>query len=159
MPVTLQQRLREMLQSAPLFQLPDGVKVYPEFAPDDAEKPYVVFFVTGQRDMAQRMHFQDYEAPVSVRSLMDWGVQFTAWSESMLEALTVAAAVRETLIGNYIRSLDLASADVQVTAIRHENTIETGETMNQRFGVITDLAVQGYPALMPVSSLLRRKEG
>lgn len=149
-PVTLQQRLRELLQAAPLFQLPDGVKVYPEFAPDDAEKPYVVFFVTGARDMAQRMHFSGAPAPVAVRSLMDWGVQFSCWGEYMADALQLAAGVRQILTGNYVDSLDLTSADVQITSIRYENSLETGETVNQRYGVLLDLQVQGYAPLWDV---------
>jgi hypothetical protein len=151
MPATLQQRLREMLQAAPLFALPNGVKIYPEFAPDDADKPYVVLFVTGQRDMAQRMHFGASEASVVIRSLMDWGVQFSCWGEYMIDALAVASAVRQILLGNYVASIDLSSPDVQIACVRYENTIETGETMNQRYGVLLDLQVQGYAPLWDVS--------
>ena len=157
MPITLQQRLRELLQAAPLFQLPDGVRVYPQFAPDDAPKPYVVILATGQRDMAQRMHFRAPDAPVAIRSLMDYGFQFSCWGEMMLDALTVAGAVRQTLTGFYFDSVDLSSPDSQIVAIRYENTIETGEVMNERYGVLLDLQVQAYPALMPTDSLSRKE--
>jgi len=158
MPVTLQQRIRELLQTAPIFSLPDGVKVYPEFAPDDSAKPYVVFFVTGERDMAQRMHFGALEAPVSVRSLMDWGIQFGCWGDYMIDVLGLAGAIRQVLTGNYVSSIDLTSPDVQITSIRYENSLETGETLNARYGVLVDMQVQGFAALMSTDPISVREE-